>query len=174
MSIKQPYTTYLVALLLSLHLSSYIRAYVRQSVSVSAIFQSIQMQIRRLFAEPVVAGGRGSGHWLWVVVATRSVVLFATINLCGALWLWFINAFNCSQYVSDYIGGCCGRWGGVNLHKTLEAGKWKMSIEAAAQAESGAQWLIVVILYFRFVFHFGFFCSRPFPYYLWSWNCNLI
>lgn len=90
-AIKQPYTTYLVALLLSLLLSSYIRAYVPQSVSVSAIFQSIQMQIRRLFAEPVMAvgGGRvgGGGHWLWVVVATRSVVLFATINLCGALWL---------------------------------------------------------------------------------------
>lgn len=90
-AIKQPYTTYLVALLLSLLLSSYIRAYVPQSVSVSAIFQSIQMQIRRLFAEPVVAVGGGGvgvgGHWLWVVVATRSVVLFATINLCGALWL---------------------------------------------------------------------------------------
>lgn len=35
------------------------------------------------------------------------------------------------------MGG--GEWGVVNLHKTLEAGKWKMSIEAAARAESGAQ-----------------------------------
>lgn len=48
-----------------------------------------------------------------------------------------LTAANTCQTIEGVF--LCGGWGVVNLHKTLEAGKWKMSIEAAARAESGAQ-----------------------------------
>lgn len=93
MSIKQPYTTYLVALLRSLLLNSYIRAYVPQSVSVSAIFQSIKMQIRRLFAEPVV-GAWGEGEWALVVGCCGNAVC-CSIRYNKSVWGIVVMIYQC-------------------------------------------------------------------------------
>lgn len=82
-------------------------------------------------------------------MASRSVVL--TINLCGCGHCGYdlsmlLTAANTCHIVEGLLeprerererrrgrGRECSL-GGANLHKTLEAGKWKMSIEAAVRA----------------------------------------